>query len=84
MNGTVVAANDRNCRNCGAAPRPFDRACGYCGTANPAPADWPPYFAARGASMGEMVESIRQLSMTGYAAIPNDVVIEMLRLPTFV
>jgi hypothetical protein len=34
--------------------------------------------------MGEMVESIRQLSMTGYAAIPNDVVIEMLRLPTFV
>lgn len=80
--GAVVAANDRNCRNCGAPPRPFDRACGYCGTANPAVADWPPQYAVRGAEPGEALEVIRLLSATGYAVIPNDVVIEMLRTPT--
>lgn len=71
---------ERNCRNCGAPPRPFSRACVYCGTTSACrPADWPPVFAVYGAEKGEAVELLRALGNSTYVVVPDHVKVEMIR-----
>ena len=68
----------RNCRNCGAAPKSIEsRNCLYCGT----PYSTTKYYKATGTNYVDP-NLFRTLYETGYAVLPKDAVIEILRIPT--
>jgi hypothetical protein len=66
-----------NCRNCGAAPNGKAR-CAYCGTVDFEQVRY--LVSCRAEEAEAAMKAIVSLGATGYACVPNDVAIQMLRL----